>query len=201
MTFRWISLAAFIVVIGGIGFHAMLFPFSASGRWRIMDILRTKIHVFTLLFLDQKLNWIGRMKKLILLLALLSFLILLITGFGPLLFGCRLAGWLLVIHATFAPVLIGCLALLALGWAQGMVFGNGSGSVLKGCFWLLIFLSLPLTLTMIGSMFRFFGTDGQALLLIWHRWCALAFGCIALIFLYALIRGQIGRENATEPFE
>jgi uncharacterized membrane protein len=201
MTFRWVAITAFAVVIGGIGLHMLLFPFSASGRWGLMDIFRTKIHAFTLLFLDQKLNWIARLKKLILLLAMLSFLILLITGFGPLFFGCRLAGWLLVIHATFAPILIGCISLLALGWAQGMVFREGIDRVLKGCFWLLIFLSLPLTLTMILSMFRFFGTDGQTLLLIWHRWCALAFGCIGLIFLYNLIRRQIGMENATEPFE
>lgn len=201
MTFRWIAMAVFVLVIGGIGFHALLFPFSASGRWGLMDIFRTKIHAFTLLFLDQRLNWIGRLKKLILLLTLLSFLILLITGFGPLFFGLRLSGWLLVIHATFSPVLIGCLALLSLGWAQGMVFGDGSDLVQKGCFWILVFLALPLTLSTILSMFNLFGTEGQDFLLILHRWCALAFACFAIIFLYALIRGQIGRENAAEPFE
>ncbi len=201
MTFRWIAAAAFIVVIGSIGLHALLFPFSASGRWRGMDIFRTKIHIFTLFFLEQKLNWIGRLKKLIFLLALLSFLVLLITGFGPVFFGLRLSGWLLVIHATFSPILIVCLSLLALGWAQKMVFENRMENIVKGCFWLLILIALPLTLTMIASMFRFFGTEGQELLLIGHRWCALAFGCIALIFLYCLIRGQIVKENTAEPLE
>lgn len=209
MTFRWISVFAFLIVLGGIGLHALLFPFSASGRWRFMDILRTKIHAFTLLFLDQNLNWIGRLKKLVLLLALLSFFVLLVTGFGPLLFGCRLSGWLLMIHATFAPVLIGCTALLALGWAQGMVFREQTGNSVheecgclaggrKICFWSLIFLSLPLTLSMILSMFKFFGTEGQAFLFVLHRWCALAFACIAIIFFYLLVRRQIEKENAQE---
>ena len=121
MTFQWVSIAAFLIVACGIGLHALLFPFSASGHWRFMDIVRTKVHVLTLLFAGQKLNWIGRLKKLILLLGILSFIILLVTGFGPLWLGYRLSGWLLIVHATFAPVFIGCVALLALGWAEGMV--------------------------------------------------------------------------------
>ena len=195
MTFRWISILAFLFVLGGIGLHALLFAFSASGHWRISDIIRVKVHALTLLFLDQKLNWIGRLKKLILLLGLLSFLILFLTGFGPLVCGYRLTGWLLMVHATFAPIFIGCLALLALGWAQGMIFRKDSAVVQKIYFWILVFLSLPVTLSMILSMFPFFGTKGQEFLFHLHRWSALALTCIAIIFLYCLVRSQIVKEN------
>ncbi len=198
MTFRWISIVTFLIILGGIGLHTLLFPFSASGRWRLMDIIRTKVHVFTLFFLEQKLNWIGRLKKLILLLGLLSFTVLFLTGFGPLLFGCRLSGWLLMIHATFSPVFIGCTALLALGWAQGMVFRSDSAVCLKLGFWTLIFLALPLALSMILSMFNFFGTEGQEFLFDLHRWCALGFVCIAVLYLYGLVRRQMDKENKPE---
>ena len=220
MTYRGISILAFCIVLGGIGLHALLFPFGPGRRWGIMAIFRTKIHVFTLLFLEQKLNWIGRLKKLILLLAMLSFLVLLLTGFGPLVCGCRLHGWLLMVHATFAPVFIGCVALLALGWAQGMAFEKEEAAVFsagccfrkpidgcwltdsgigqKCCFWALIFLALPVTLSMIVSMFPLLGTHGQELLFHLHRWSALALACVAIVFLYVLIRRQIVKENKQE---
>lgn len=199
MMFRWISILSFLIFVGGIGLHVLLFPFSASGRWRFTDILRTNVHVFTLLFVDQNLNRIGRLKKLIGLLGLLSFLVLLVTGFGPLWFGGRLSGWLLMVHVTFAAVFIGCAALMALGWAQGMVFRGVSAVGEKLCFWALVFVSLPLSLSSILSMFTFFGTDGQEFLFDLHRWTALVFSCIAVIFIYLLIRRQIGKENAQEP--
>ena len=129
------------------------------------------------------------------LLGIVSFIVLLVTGFGPLWLGYRLSGWLLIVHAAFAPVFIGCAALLALGWAEGMIFRGGSDAVEKLCFWLLIFLSLPLALSMILSMFTFFGTAGQDFLLVLHRWSGVAFGCIALIFFYLLVRRQVVMEN------
>lgn len=208
MTFRAVSILFFLIVLGFMALHAIMFPFSASGRWRLSDIVRTKVHVCTLLLLEQKLNGIGRLKKLVFWLGLLSFAVLLVTGFGPLLLGYRLSGWLLMIHATFAPILIGCIALLAVGWAHAMRFQKedfrppsagcwltDSGAAEKGCFWGLVFLSLPLTLSMILSMFNFFGTEGQEFLLVLHRWCALVFAGLMMIFLYVLVRRQISREN------
>lgn len=195
MNFRWISLLVFAVLLGGIGLHLLLFPFSASRRWTFREIIRTKIHAFTLLLLEQKLSLWGRFRKLTLLLGLLSFAVLFLTGFGPLFFGCRLAGWLLMIHATFAPVLMVCLVILAFGWAHAMVFRRTTDIVLNSCFWILLVLSLPLALSMIFSMFRWFGTDGQHFLLVFHRWCALAFGSFAFLFLYLLVRRQLEMEN------
>lgn len=201
MLFRWTSIIVLLLLLAGMAVHILLFPFSASGRWTFREIIRTKIHALTLLLLEQKLSPLGRLRKLILLLALLSFAILFLTGFGPLLFGSRLSGWLLMIHATFAPILMGCLALLAVGWAHEMVFRGLEDVLLKLCFWILLTLSLPLALSMIVSMFNWFGTEGQDFLYVLHRWCALAFTCLALLFLYVLVRRQIGRENRLETFE
>jgi len=201
MLFRWTSIIVLLLLLAGMAVHILLFPFSASGRWTFREIIRTKIHALTLLLLEQKLSPLGRLRKLILLLALLSFAILFLTGFGPLLFGSRLSGWLLMIHATFAPILMGCLALLAIGWAHEMVFRGLEDVLLKLCFWILLTLSLPLALSMIVSMFNWFGTEGQDFLYVLHRWCALAFSCLGLLFLYILVRRQIGRENRLGTFE
>lgn len=201
MIFRWISLLVFAVLLGGIGFHILLYPVRRGWHWTFRELIRTKIHVCTLLLLEQKLSPWGRFRKLVLLLALLSFAVLFLTGFGPLFFGCRLAGWLLMIHATFAPILAVCLAILAFGWAGAMVFEGRPDAVLKCCFWTLLVLSLPLALSMVFSMFPWFGTDGQNLLLEIHRWSALAFGSSAFLFLYLLIRRQIGMENQNNPVE
>ncbi|HOT72788.1 MAG TPA: hypothetical protein PLX18_06425 [Anaerohalosphaeraceae bacterium] len=201
MLFRWTSIIVLLLLLAGIAVHILLFPFSASGRWTFWEIIRTKIHALTLLLLEQKLSPLGRLRKLVLLLALLAFAILFLTGFGPLLFGSRLSGWLLMIHATFAPILMGCLALLAIGWAHEMVFRGLEDVLLKLYFWILLTLSLPLALSMIVSMFNWFGTEGQDFLYVLHRWCALAFTCLALLFLYILVRRQIGRENRLGTFE
>lgn len=201
MTFRWFSLLVFVVLLGGIGLHMLLVPLSRCGRWTFREIIRTQIHILSLLLLEQKLSLWGRLRKLILLLALVAFAVLFLTGFGPLFFGCRLAGWLLMIHATFAPILAVCLAVLAFGWARAMVFQGRTDFLLKVCFWILLTLSLPLALSMVLSMFAWFGTDGQKWLLELHRWCALCFGSTAFLFFYLLIRRQIGMDNQEDLLE
>jgi len=61
----------------------------------------------------------------------------------------------------------------------------------KITFWLIIFLSLPLILSIVSSMFPFFGTYWQEFLLAAHRWTALVFAIIAVIHLYLVIRTQL----------
>jgi len=128
------------------------------------------------------------------------------------LLGSRLQGYLLIIHATFAPVFIGCTAIVALLGAGQYRFKKedlkviGKSSETAGCwltdtgvgaktgFWLLVILALPVTLTMVLSMFQLFGTDGQEFLHVAHRWSALAFSLIAIAELYILVRMGIHKE-------
>jgi peptidoglycan/LPS O-acetylase OafA/YrhL len=120
--FRTVSLIAFIAVIGGILLHHLLFPCGPGSRFTLSAIIRKKVHLFTLLFLEQSLNWGSRLRKLAFLLGLLSFAVLLLTGFVPMLLGGRLEGYWLMLHATFAPVLIACGAVVVITGAQQYSF-------------------------------------------------------------------------------
>lgn len=214
--FRVVSLITFLAVVGGIVLHHLLFPCGSEKRFSAGTLIRKKVHLFTLLFLEQTLNWGGRLRKLAFLLGLLSFVVLLLTGFLPLLLGGRLEGYWLMLHATFAPVFIACAAVIVITGAQQYRFVKQDAGHLaglwknrkgrQGCwltdcsaagkvgFWLLAALSLPVTLTMVLSMTPLFGTHGQEWLFEWHRWSALVFALVVLITLYVLIRGEIRKD-------
>jgi len=124
-----------------------------------------------------------KMRQMILLLGLLSFLILLVTGFAPLVTGVHLQGYGLMTHAIFAPVFISCLAILAvMFWPSNTDIGT------KVLFWFLLLMSLPLTLSMVLSMFPLFDTDGQVTLLQLHRICTVVFSLALVLEIYMLVR-------------
>jgi len=184
-------------------------------RWRPIDIVRTLIRLFTLVFLEQKLNFVGVLRKLVYLLALLCFIVLVITGFYPVVFlGEHLSGYLLMVHATFAPVLAGCLAVLALMWAdncrfekndwpwlQKLLHGQAAAKPAgakcqlgqKICFWLIILLALPVILSIVLGMLPLFGTDGQEFLLNLHRYSTLLLAAAAMLHTYLIIRTQMAK--------
>ena len=220
--FRVVSITAFLVVFGGICVHCIALAMAKGYRWRPIDILKTLVHLFTLFFLEQKLNLVGVLRRLIYLLALLCFVVLLITGFYPVLvYGEHLSGFLLMLHATFAPVFAACLAVLVVFWADNCRFdknywpwlqrvlgrevvnkagvkkyeprsSEGLGELLrKICFWLIILLALPVILSVVLSMFPFFGTDGQGFLLNLHRYSALLLALAAIVHTYLVIRTQM----------
>jgi cytochrome b subunit of formate dehydrogenase len=138
-----------------------------------------------------------------------------ITGFYPtLILGQHITGYLVMIHATFAPVFAVCLAVLAVMWARCCRFTGGdwpwferivqrvtlsnnpgdetarrsSGIGQKIAFWLIIFLALPLILSIVLSMFPLFGTHWQEILLSMHRYTALIFAMVAILHTYFIIR-------------
>ena len=55
-------------------------------------------------------------------------------------------------------------------------------------FWLLIFLALPLILSIILSMFPLFGTHHQELLLASHGYVAMVFTIVAIVHIYLVIQ-------------
>jgi cytochrome b subunit of formate dehydrogenase len=212
--FAIVSIIAFLVVFGGICVHCIV---SKGCRCcRPTDILRTLVHLFTLFFLEQKLTVVGVIRKLVYLLALFCFVILLITGFYPVLIrGEQISGYLLMLHATFAPVFAGCLAVLAVMWADNCCFNKGDWPWLQRiikretasdkssdekhtliqriCFWLIVALALPVILSAVLSMFPFFGTRGQEFLLDTHRYSALLLALIIIVHTYLIIRTKVQR--------
>lgn len=212
MIFRWFLIISFVVVLGCLLLHHLIFPCGYKSRFSPDSLVRKKVHLLTLLFLSQKLSWPERICKIAFLLGLLSFCVLAFTGFGPLLFGCRLEGYLLMVHATFAPVFIACAAVIALLAAGRYAFNQKDAQIKpckydKGCwltdtgigakagFWLLLFMTLPVTLTMVLSMFPLFGTEGQEFLFHAHRWSTLIFALIAMVELYMLIRMEVLKDT------
>jgi len=208
-----VSIIAFLVVFGGICVHCIASAIAKGYQWRPIDILKTMVHLFTLFFCEQKLRWVGVLRKLIYLLALLCFVVLVITGFYPVLVrGEHLGGFLLMLHATFAPVFAACLAVLAVMWADNCQFDKnywpwlqrvlGREAVNKAgvkkyellqkiCFWLIVLLALPVILSIVLGMFPLFGTDGQKFLLNLHRYSTLPLALAAIVHIYLIIRTQM----------
>lgn len=163
----------------------------------------------------QKFNLINALRVLVYAVALLCVVVQTITGFYPvLILGEHISGYPVMIHATFAPVLAVCLAVLAVLWAGRCRFTRGdwpwferlvqrvtasdSSDGQTGCkcsvlaqkvtFWLIVFLALPLILSIILSMFPLFGTHGQKFLLGLHRNTAMVFVPVAVVHTFLLVR-------------
>ena len=164
----------------------------------------------------HKRSLVDILRLLIYVVAVLSFVVLAVTGFYPvLILGEHISGYLVMVHATFAPVFAICLAVLAVLWASRCRFTQGdwpwfdrlvkrvtlagsgaeksfrksSGLGQKITFWLIIFLALPLALSIVLSMFPLFGTHGQELLLGTHRSVALIFALVVILHTILLIKG------------
>ncbi len=215
--FQTIAIIAFLTTLLGIAIHWLLSrqkPIAAEQDSLSKRIIHKLVHIGTLVLLEQKLSAIGILRKLIFLLALLCFVVLVITGFYPVLvWGEHLTAWLLMIHATFAPVFAVCLAVLAVMWADKCRFDKTDCPILqriihgetaaeapaaggcqagqKICFWLIVLLSLPLILSIVLSMFKLFGTEGQKLLLEVHRYSALFTALAGIVYTYLAIKSQI----------
>ncbi|MHC4124638.1 MAG: cytochrome b/b6 domain-containing protein [Planctomycetota bacterium] len=216
--FSKLSIICFAVVLVGIILHCLISAFRKGWKFQLIDIIKKPIHLFTLLLVEQKLSLLGVLKKLVCLLALLCFLVLLITGFYPkLILGKTIFGYWMMLHATAAPVFAACLAFLAIMWAGANTFNSADSPVLmsffrrvikmptpgektvqndicigrKICFWGIVFLSLPLILSVVLSMFPFFGTHIQELLLAVHSYTALLFTLVVIIHIYLTIQANM----------
>jgi len=61
----------------------------------------------------------------------------------------------------------------------------------KVTFWLIIFLALPLILSIVLNMLSLFGTHGEELLLSVHRYTALVFALVGIVHIYLVIRTKM----------
>lgn len=216
--FRTISIIGFVGTFLGIAVCCIAFPCCKECRWSPIEIVRKIVRLFTLLLLEQKLSPVGILRKLVYLLALVCFVVLAVTGFYPLLvLNKHISGYWVMVHATFAPVFAVCLAVLAVlsarqysfkkndwPWLQRFLqritlvksadteaLCKNSGLGQKMGFWLIIILAIPLILSIVSSMFPFFGTHWQELLLNIHRYTALAFALVAIVHTCLTIRTKM----------
>ena len=166
-----------------------------------------------LLFSGFKEDLFKRLRYFFISVSLILFLLLALTGFIPvLILGERLSGLLLIIHVTIAPFFVVALMLTAVFWAHFQQFAHSDSIYLKElrlkkekqnpskntqifwqklCFWLFLVFSVPAILSIIVSMFPFFGTDGQIALLDIHRYSVLILMVISLFYSDVLMRSNI----------
>ena len=209
--YQTISIVAFLVTICALALNCIISP--CKECWR--HPLRKVVQLVTMLFIEQKLSPAGVLRKLVYLLALLCLIVLAFTGFYPtLVLGEHISGYLVMVHATFAPVFAICLAVLAVMWARSSRFTGSdwpwfqrflqrvtlikstgkeahpesSSLGQKISFWLIIFLALPLALSIVLSMFLIAGTHWQELLLGIHRYTAVVFAIAVIVHIYLIIR-------------
>jgi len=216
--FRAISIAVFVVTLAGIALHYLATCCrEKEQRWRPVNILKKPVYLLTLLFLPQHLSLLGKLNKLVYLVAMLCFVVLAFTGFYPaLVLGQRLSGYFLMVHVSAGGAFAVCMAILALCWAQQNRFAESDWPWLvrlcyrrprpsvvwptwpvlpqKVCFWLGIVLTMPLALSIALSMFPLLGTQGQFLLADAHRYTALAFAVVAIVHTYLMVRTGYGNK-------
>lgn len=134
-------------------------------------------------------------------LTVLSFLVLAITGFLPVIIsGSPISGLPLILHVTLAPLFAISLTVVTVFWAYHHRFNRNDGQRLlqwirkekptvlqanpnvwqKICFWLIVALSVPVFISIILSMYPLFGSAGQEFLLHLH-------GYMALLMLIAVV--------------
>ena len=128
--FREVSILGFAVILGGLLLHAWRFPCGYQPRFSIGAILRKAVHLLTLVFPEQRLGLPGKCRKLVFLLGLVSFAVLALTGFGPVVLGGKLHGWLLMLHATFALVFVACGAVVVFLGAGAYTFTRQDAGVI-----------------------------------------------------------------------
>ena len=219
--FRTISIISFAVTFIGITAHCTAFTYGKGQQWRPINVLKKLVHLFTLLFIERKLNLTKVVRKLVYLVLLIHFVILAVTGFYPrLVLGKQISGYWLMLHVTFAPVFTVCLAVLAVMWAHTFRFNSSDWALLqhtlqriiqrfsglktgaeslrrnfhfgqKTLFWSIILLALLLILSIVLAMFPLFDTSQQKLLLEAHRYTALVFVLVAAIHTYLVVRTQM----------
>jgi hypothetical protein len=133
-----------------------------------------------------------------------SFIILAFTGIIPvLILGEHIAGVWLIIHVTVAPIFVVALTMTTLFWGHFKQFDESDFDLIKSVhnqddsktpdyhlrtywpkvyFWLFLAFSVPASLSMIFSMFPFFGTDGLEIMLNIHQYTTL--GLLIISFFY-----------------
>jgi cytochrome b subunit of formate dehydrogenase len=145
---------------------------------------------------SQSLSHIQKIRRYFYLFTLLSFALLAITGWFPLLvFNHTLSGYALLFHASVSPIFAFCLLMWALmsvsfhtfvkrdwdwvknrGWRSTETddtLKHGYSVGRKVCFWSIILPAFPVIVTIVLSMVSLFGTSEQMLLIRIHRYCAL----------------------------
>ncbi len=117
------------------------------------------------------------------------------TGIGTFVLGqAQMTHWVLMAHVSAAPFFSIGLALVALTWADSCRFGR-SGSPQSGrakaLLWLILACGLFVILSGVLPMTPLFGTTGQHVLYLTHRYSAITLAAALVLHLLSLRRGRL----------
>jgi len=119
----------------------------------------------------------------------LGVAVLTATGIGVFTFGKPpMTHWVLILHMMAAPVFALGLAAVALTWADLCRKGSTPrlGAAAKVLFWIILFCGLVVILTGVLPMYPLFGTGGQRLFYLTHRYAGIVLATAILLHLPAL---------------
>jgi hypothetical protein len=111
------------------------------------------------------------------------------TGIGVFILGKPpMTHWVLMVHMAAAPVFAAGLAAVAITWADLCRKGSKPrlGAAAKVLFWIVLACGLVVILSGILPMIPLFGSDGQRVLYLTHRWAGIALAAAVLLHLPAL---------------
>jgi cytochrome b subunit of formate dehydrogenase len=123
------------------------------------------------------------------------------TGIGVFALGTPpMTHWVLMIHIAAAPVFALGLAAVALTWADLCRKGSNPrlGAAAKVLFWIILFCGLVVMLTGVTPMLPLFGSDGQHLLYLTHRYAGIVLAVAILLHLPALRSRPAVNSSATK---
>lgn len=117
---------------------------------------------------------------------LVSLVVLAATGLGTWVLGrAPMTHWVLMLHVSATPLFAVGLGLLALLWAGHSRFDGDSSQqscVAKTLFWLILISGLVVILSGVVPMTPLFGTHGQHLLYLTHRYSAMVLTAAVVLF-------------------
>lgn len=153
--------------------------------------------------ISKQKNVLELLKKSFFSLTVLMFLVLAISSLIPvLILGEPMSGLLLIIHVTAAPVFVLSVTISVVLRAHNLQFSIVDIGYLKNLlrrrksnskpelfnkkvyFWLFTIFVIPAILSVLLSMYPFFGTEGQMLLLDIHRFSVLV---LMIVFGFAVV--------------
>ena len=125
---------------------------------------------------------------------LASGAVLAATGVGTFITGnAPMSHWILMAHVSAAPVFAVGLALVALTWSDRCRFGcarTRQRLVTKTLLWLILISGLVVILSGVVPMTPLFGTSGQHLLYLTHRYSGITLACAVVLHLANLFRAR-----------
>jgi cytochrome b subunit of formate dehydrogenase len=200
-TISWVSLG---LVLAGIVVHRLVSPRPRLAKGKAAE----GSGLFRRGCCGENLSTLAKFNRLACMLAIASLLLLFVSGFAErMLFGEQIHGYTLMLHVGLAPVFVICAGVIAVAWGHQCRLNEDDRHSLakllclkktasadtadlgwKLTFWLAIFLVVPVSLSMVLSMFPIFGTHGQEWLMSLHQYTSLALTLVAMIHVYLVIR-------------